>query len=349
MTTRRDFLTASAALTLTPWAFAADAKDPYADGKLVAGEPPMPAKDSFTVAVLPDTQHYSEKYPETFLAQTRWIVENAKARNIAAVLHLGDVTNHSTVPEWENAVKAMAILDDAKLPYMMVPGNHDYSAKGGCTDRTTLLSQYFPVKEQSKKPHFGGVYDKEPERFENSWHTFTAGRRDFLVVALEFGPRKDVVRWANAVVAKHPKHEAILITHAYIYFNDTRYDRKTYGTKQSWNPHVYAMAKATGDDVMDGEELWQHLVSKHENFILTLNGHVLGDGLGRVTTKTPGGRDVPQILVNYQMRPHGGDGWMRLLEFKADRSVEVWDWSPVLTKRNEGKENRFTFNVPAVA
>jgi hypothetical protein len=184
---------------------------------------------------------------------------------------------------------------------------------------------------------------------ENSFHLFSANSRDFLVLALEFGPRADVLRWANQVVSEHKRREAILITHAYTYSDDTRYDWKRFGTKQKWNPHGYVVAKATQDDVADGEELWNQLVSRHENFVLTLNGHVLNDGLGRVATDTPGGRAVPQVLVNFQMRPNGGDGWLRLLEFQADgRRVEVHDYSPTRKQRNESEQNRFTLTVAPV-
>jgi len=346
--TRRTALGALAATPLLVLADDAPKNDPYADGILKEGEPPLPEKGSFTVAVLPDTQHYSEKYPNTFLAQTRWIAENRATRSIAQVLHLGDITNKSTEAEWKNASAAMKVLDDAKMHYALCPGNHDYSEGGGCKDRTTHLSEYFPVSRCEKNTGFKGVYDKEPTRTENSFHHFSAGGREFLVLALEFGPRADVVRWANEVLAANKNREAILITHAFIYYNDTRYDWKKFGTKQNWNPHGYAMAKATGDDVSDGEELWTNLVAKHENVILTLNGHVLNDGLGKVTTRTTRGRAVPQILVNYQMRPNGGDGWIRLLEFKPDRTVEVYDYSPVLKKRNEGEQNRFAFTTAAI-
>ncbi|HQR43704.1 MAG TPA: metallophosphoesterase, partial [Gemmatales bacterium] len=100
----------------------------------------------------------------------------------------------------------------------------------------------------------------------------------------------------------------------------------------------------------DGEELWDLLISKHENFILTFNGHVLHDGLGQFRSTTPGGRVVPQVLVNYQMRPQGGDDWLRLLEFKPDRkTIEVYDYSPTRKQRNEGKENRFAMVTAAVS
>jgi hypothetical protein len=324
---------------------AADPADPYADARLAAGEPPLPEKDAFTVAVLPDTQNYSEKHPEQYLAQTRWIVESRRDRNIAAVLHLGDITNKSTPAEWEVAVKAMSQLD-GHLPYFMVPGNHDYSEGGACKDRSTRLNEYFPATKFRELPTFGGMYDREPERMENSYHLFSAGGRNFLVIGLEFGPRTDVVRWANEVAARHKDRAAILITHAYMYYDETRYDWSTFGEKQTWNPHSYGVAKATNDDVSDGEELWQKLVSKQENFILTLNGHVLNDGLGRTVTATPGGRDIHQLLVNFQMKPKGGDGWLRLLEFRSDgRTVQTYDYSPTRNERNESPHNQFAMTL----
>lgn len=351
--TRRDVLKAGAALSFAPaWMQLAStsvaAAEPYADAVLVDGEPPAPADGSFTVVVLPDTQNYSERFPDLYLAQTKWIVEQQAARKIAAVLHLGDITNRSTTAEWEVAVKAMSALD-GKVPYFMVPGNHDYSEGGVCKDRTTRMSEYFPVKKLQTQPTFGGVYDREPDRVENSYHLFEANGRKFLVLGLEFGPRQDVVRWANEVVGKHRDHEAILITHAYMYYDDTRYDWARLGAKQNWNPHNYAVARATQDDVSDGEELWANLVSRHENFILTFNGHVLGDGLGRLSSTTPGGRDVHQILVNYQMRPRGGDGWLRLLEFRPDgKTLLVYDYSPTRGQRNESTQNQFELSLAAV-
>jgi predicted phosphodiesterase len=351
LSTRRTFLRSSAAAAAAPTMLAWTggplfAADPYADAVLVRGEPPRIADGSFTIAVLPDTQNYSQKFPATFTAQTEWIAANSKPRNIRAVLHLGDITNRSTDEEWENASRSMQVLD-GRVPYFMVAGNHDYSEGGRCVDRATRMNDRFPIARFREQPNYGGVYDREPDRIENSFHTFTAEGRKFLVVALEFGPRRDVVRWANEVVAKHPDHAAILITHAYMYDDDTRYDWKKYGTMQTWNPHNYGVARATMDDVSDGEELWSNLVSKHENFILTLNGHVLHDGLGRITTQTPGGRDVHQMLVNFQMRPNGGDGWLRLLEFRPDgRTVAVVDYSPTRDERNESPQNQFTLQLP---
>jgi predicted phosphodiesterase len=322
------------------------AADPYEDAVLKEGPPAQSPNTRFTIAVLPDTQNYSEKYPETFAAQTQWITDQQRARNIACVLHLGDITNHNQPAEWENAAQAMKLLH-GKLPYFMATGNHDYGDRGGCGDRTTLFNNYFPLSSFREQSTFGGTYDREPERMENSYHLFTAGGRKFIVLSLEFGPRKDVVRWANEIAARFSDREAILITHAYIYFDDSRYDWKKHGTSQLWNPHNYPLAKEV-DDVTDGEELWNDLVSRHKNFILTLNGHVLRDGLGRLTSTTPHGRNVHQLLVNFQMRPKGGDGWLRLLEFGPDHSVHVVDYSPTRNQHNVSDQNRFELSLSPI-
>ena len=48
------------------------------------------------------------------------------------------------------------------------------------------------------------------------------------------------------------------------------------------------------------------------------------------------------------MRPKGGDGWLRLLEFQADgRTVEVCDYSPTRGQRNESPQNKFVFTTDA--
>ena len=82
------------------------------------GPPPLPEKDAFSIAILPDTQHYSQRFPEQYHAQTKWIVEQKQARNIACVLHLGDITNTSAPAEWEVARQAMRQLD-REVPYFM--------------------------------------------------------------------------------------------------------------------------------------------------------------------------------------------------------------------------------------
>lgn len=325
----------------------AQAADPYADAVLKPGPPPLPEKDAFTIAVLPDTQGYTMIAPDSYVAQTRWIAEQKSARNIACVLHLGDITNNNTREQWTHAARAMTVLD-GHVPYFMTLGNHDYGQNGHTTDRTTLFHEFFPYEKLSGSPHFGGSYDKEPERFDNSYHFFSAGGRDFLVLSLEFGPRNDVVRWANEVIDRHQDRSAMLITHAFVYYDDTRYDWAKYGAKQLWNPHSYPLAASTDHDVNDGQELWDKLISRHPQFVLTLNGHVCADGIGRVVTQLPDGNLLPQMLVNYQVKPRGGDGWLRLLEFRPGTwEVLSYDYSVTRDECNHAPDCTFATRIRA--
>ena len=257
--------------------------------------------------MLPDTQYYSEKFPEIYKAQTTWIAEQRKARNIAAVLHLGDITNQNTPAQWKNAGRGDESARRREGAVFLLPRQPRLQRRRRVQGtRTTGLNGTFPVARYKNLPTFGGTYDKEPGKMENSFGLFRAGGRDFLVLALEFGAagRRDPLGERGRRQARTTARRSSLPMRIFI-LTKPGYDWQKFGAKQNWNPHAYAVAKATKDDVADGQELWDGLVSKHENFILTLNGHVLGDGLGRVTTPTPDGRAVPQVLVNFQMRPEG--------------------------------------------
>jgi hypothetical protein len=77
--------------------------------------------------------------------------------------------------------------------------------------------------------------------------------------------------------------------------------------------------------------LWDKLVKRHPGFVLTLNGHVLNDGTGRMASRGDHGNVVHQLLANYQMKPEGGQAFMRLVEFLPDdRTIRVRSYSPSL-------------------
>ena len=102
---------------------------------------PAPVPDypgDFTLVLLPDTQKYSEAYPEIFEAQTRWVVENRDAERIAYVLHEGDITDNNIRPEWR-AAKAAIELMDGQLYYTLAVGNHDMGFGGEADIRDTAF------------------------------------------------------------------------------------------------------------------------------------------------------------------------------------------------------------------
>ena len=295
------------------------------------------ASGSYTFAVLPDTQVYALLYPGLYDAQTAWIAENAKRRNIVYVLQLGDITNNNTPTEWQRAADAFSIIDNV-VPYAIVPGNHDYGPAGNAADRTTLMNDYFSYPRISAWPTFGGAY--ETGKLDNTYHLFSVGKRNFILLALEWGPRDEVIAWANQLMDNNPDRYGIMLTHAYLNNNDLRYDITDTAHPQDFDPHYYATP-----GVNDGEELWQKLVRKHP-FIMVLNGHVLGDGTGYLASKTDTGITCHQMLSNYQFRDLGGEDYLRLVEVQPDGvTVRVSTYSPLYDSYLTDADQSYTFTL----
>ncbi len=309
----------------------------------VSAEPPPPVPGGFTLAVLPDTQFYAWHYPEIYDAQTKWIADNAKTYRITYVLHVGDVTQHNTNGQWQVAQKAHARLDGV-VPCALLPGNHDLGLGGTSKTRDTSFSEFFPAAAMKKMPTFGGVYDQEPDRSENSYHLFSAGGRQWLVLALEFGPRNDVVRWANDVVRQHPDRSAILVTHAYLRPDNTRFNRAVkLKNGKSAGLEGFGVANAAAG-FNDGEDLWQKLVSQHAGFVLVISGHVCVTG--RLKSEGAHGNVVHQMVVDYQNQEKGGNGFLRLLQFLPDgKTVRVNDYSPTLDQLSDKPETSYELEL----
>ncbi|WAS91180.1 metallophosphoesterase [Nannocystis punicea] len=313
---------------------------PEPEPDLPPGPPPLPlfVEGSTTFVVLPDTQYYSLRFPGVFNSQTKWIARNAVDRNIAYAFHLGDLVQYNKESEWKRASAAMAELDGI-VPYGVVPGNHDYGPSGDASTRETLLNQWFSFDDAELMPSFGGSY--EPGKLDNTFHLFDAGGHSWVALLLEWGPRDGVVEWANDVMGLYPERLGILVTHAYLNHDDRRYDHTDDAHSQAYNPHHYD----TMGGVNDGEELWQKLVRQHR-FVLTLNGHVLGDGAGYLASVNDHGQVVHQMLSNYQHRPMGGEGFLRLLELEPDgRTMHVRTYSPWYDEYLTAADQNFTIEL----
>jgi len=292
---------------------------------------------AWTIALLPDTQIYSQNRPGVFSAQTAWLRDNADRYNIRMALHLGDIVNVNSRPEWKAARESMALLD-GHIPYAFVPGNHDYGPSGNASTRDTFLNEYFLYDDYSARPNFGGAMIEG--EMDNSYHFFQAGGYDFIVMCLEWGPRDSTIAWADSILSQHPDKKAILVTHAFMNNNDLRYDHTDTVNPQAYNPHAYS----TPGGVNDGEQLWQTLVKKHD-FVLTVNGHVLGDGTGFRTDANDAGQKVHQMLANYQfLAPFGGNGFLRLLIVNPDGRVEVKSYSPIYNEFRAEADQDFEFD-----
>jgi Calcineurin-like phosphoesterase len=316
-----------------------------------ADAPPVAA---YTIAVLPDTQYYSSSWPDIFMAQTRWLVETHVERQIAFVLHTGDLVDEDLTEQWSVASEAMHALD-GQVPYVITAGNHDYG-RDHLADRMGMGSAYFPPLQMAANPWFQGTF--EPGHIENSFSLFDVPDGRWLVLALEFGPRDEVLAWANQILATFHDTRAIVITHAYLYRDGTRYDHVG-SPQQHFNPHEYVMMGQTGTTINDGAEMWSKLVEPNSNVKLVFSGHdVNGEGIppgtaARLASTRPDGTTVQQVLANYQTCTsapcapvHGGNGFLRLLHFPASgHTVSVETYSPYLDQSLTDAANQFTMEI----
>src|SRR4051812_14751447 len=111
----------------------------------------------FTVVLMPDTQFYNEKYPDTYVQQTLWIRGRVRPDNLKFCIGLGDIVNTAQEEQqWINANHAASVLDGV-LPYSVVPGNHDLRAKDKKLTRdTSLYNKYFPASRYEGRKWYGG-------------------------------------------------------------------------------------------------------------------------------------------------------------------------------------------------
>ena len=214
--------TARSALTAAGWQL--EGVSFYAAPAAVS--PPPPVDPKFSFAVMPDTQQEVLSTGDSrFIGRSKWLVANKTALDVRWVASSGDVVNWDTPDhaQYKIAAAAMVPLEQAKIPYTLTIGNHDTQATdapGGARDpsRTRILQRdtrtfnaYFKA---SRYTSVGGAY--EANKVDNIYTSYTAGGRQWMVIALELWPRKGVVDWAKQVVASHPHHNVIITTHNYI-------------------------------------------------------------------------------------------------------------------------------------
>jgi len=348
----------AAATTLTP----AAAVSPLdaADAAPAISTPARPDTAPFTLVVVPDTQESVRAGTDTFTAQTTWIAANADRLDVAFVLHEGDVVNDLCDPaQWARGSAAMQVLDDADVPYAIAPGNHDLIAYAPvCEPQATVrrtddvpFTTTFPAARFNRRT-FGGSFS--PDSTANTFHTFTAGGTDYLVIALQFGPRAEHLTWATRIAAEHPDHHVVVLTHDLI-----GPDGLLRGEPGSVSTNALPSIAGT----LDGFRTWSGFIASSPNVQFTLNGHVADcDGVGapcsdernlvgvtgRSVATGEAGLPVYRMLANYQNvhadgAPIVGDaGFIRLLRFfPATGTVYVRTYSPTLDRYLTDSRNQF--------
>jgi len=297
--------------------------------------PELPAETvgagAFTLAVIGDTQRETVGARTAFADRTRWLASNARGLDLRFVAHTGDFTNWGWVRPGQYSVgrSAMDRLSRAGIPWQVSAGNHDTRAVGWdgiegsrnyggaayvgnpeCRERlgSTECASHRLVRRTDEfthglpgNPHGGqdvGFYAYDAQgvgRPDNSYVTFTAEGRRFLVLSLELWPRPDVVTWARQVVGSHPDHNVIVQTHSYLRGN---------GTVDPTNG---------GYGATSGTYLEEQLIAPFPNVKIVLSGHA---GLATHRVFDHPGHRVVAFLGN-----EGGTAVARLVNINVQRGT----------------------------
>lgn len=253
--------------------------------------PPAPgdADGKFSIAIYPDTQGEShEATTGRIYKRSQWVVANKAAKDYRFVTHSGDLVNWGwLVPaQYTTASAGMKVLEDANMPYSIAIGNHDTRAVGHngvtgsrgyggsayvnnpeCVERlgtaqckTNLLvrgtQEFNAVFTANRFGAVKGVF--EANKVDNSYSTFTAAGKKFMVLNLELWPRPEAIEWAKGVVAAHPDHNVLVVTHSYL------------------NGDGSISTSSGGYGATSPQYLYDNLVKVYPNVKMVFSGHTGG-------------------------------------------------------------------------
>ncbi|MBS3963014.1 MAG: metallophosphoesterase [Methylomonas sp.] len=300
----------------------------------------------FRFVALPDTQIYAEnlfpdpnRFPPVtdpngtghiFAAQTQWIVDNAAAKNIRYVGHLGDIVQHGDDPlrapaQWTMAKDAMNNLLQADIAHGTVMGNHDTSH--GNNYRADYLANFGPQVFAGRSWYAGS----SPSGGGN-YQLLEHGDRNIGFINFSIDQPQEEIDWASDILRSNRDTWFVLGTHRYMY------DYKLFaGRYDEVNVTPLGTFRINNDGpdpaVIDpnfGQQMYDELVAPNPNVLMVHAGHFHSEYL-RVGNPRNVQEQAIEILTDYQDARNGGDGWMRIYSMDFDANTFSWDtWSPTL-------------------
>jgi hypothetical protein len=300
------------------------------------GAPSSRSAEPFSLIVLPDTQVQVYKWADDYYAQMRWVAANAGPLNVRYVIHVGDViegcvyglTPAQIEDQWKRAKVGIDLIH-GKVPYVVAIGNHDFDGWGMPCERSntdfsagitrtnraaSTFNRYFPRSRYASWPTFGGTFPEDLN--DNSFHVFTAGGTNWMIVTLKYQPTDAELAWARQVIESHPDHEVIISTHSYLNRN--------------------------GNRSADGERIWNNLGKRYANVSFILSGHINSK---RRTSVGDNGNTVYEIMSDYQTySDRNRNSFLRVMRFDpVAKTVSVRAYSPTLKHDNDNASDDDNF------
>jgi hypothetical protein len=268
----------------------------------------------FTIANLPDTQRdinqaSSETNPtgvQRFNNRFTWFRDNKEKLNLQLVMQAGDLQDWDTPDhiQYTRASNGLKILEGAGIPYALTVGNHDTNAvcPGGSAcpgantsvevRNTTTWNSYYPPSR------YPGIVTYQAGKTDNAYRTYTWGGLKWMVLNYELWPRTEAVNWMKTVIAAHPGHNVILISHMYLDGNS-------------------AISTSNGGYGANSPKyVYDNVISRYPNIRMHFSGHTGNAGYREDTGAN--GNKIYSFLDCYHDTTNN---WTRLLTIDTTRNT----------------------------
>ena len=286
--------------------------------------------DSFTLALIPDSQNEVQYDPSVWENEMQWIVNNKTEDNIQAVIGEGDVTNDPTSTQMTEGQEGYNYIMSAGIPCIVDIGNHDYDTLNDyCNGSrvTTTFNAYFGTTWYRGESCYKGsesntINGPLQPNTENSYFEISVGNYKYLIFALEYFPTPAAVAWAQGIINANPGYEVIVSTHAYLRPNSTLSQQDS-----TDGPIDYGLANSDA-----GQELWDDLINVNPSIIAVVSAHFIDGGYyATLNAQDNAGNWVAQVFNNFQMLDSDGDGYLGLLTINPTKSqISFQDYSTSL-------------------
>ena len=276
----------------------------------------------YSFVAIGDTQKIAQYATPSFNKISEWIIDNHNDKKIATAMYMGDITegipsmsSEEWTREWVVAQNAIDKLNGV-IPYMVIPGNHDYDENSPQRDLREY-NKYFPYSKFATKENcFGGAYEVGQQ--QNTYYTMNLGGIDYIFIALEFGPNSKVMDWVCNVLEDYSDHRAVIMTHGFLDVTGELYNDKTV-LSADW----YFGLHQRNIDATSSREMWEKYLSKHDNVFMILCGHSVTETIAYKELKGEKGNTAMTFRIDssYIVAGKALDSMIALFSFNENDSI----------------------------
>jgi hypothetical protein len=287
-----------------------------------------PNTDYFTIALLPKTSEYIPDAAEILSSQLEFLT--SRREPVTFVSHLGGiVSDPESEEEWELAADLLKPIM-RRMPTGIVIGPGDIPEEEDPSVGSELYLDSFDIPTSLVSRQSGVSEDGF-----SSYRVFDTPVGEILSLHLGVDAAGETLKWAQTVIYTNRGLPTLVTTARYLNILGGTPRRHTdpalAGDPETWDPR-------------SPEEIWQTLVWRNQQIFLVASGE--GSREAVTTSRNRGEKQVVEMLVSYENRPAGGEGFLRLLRFYPGRNeLRTVTYSPFLDMYEQDPDSTFVLPV----